>query len=212
MRTIETKVFTYSELSDDAKEKAREWYRTASSWNDFYTDCVFDDAATIADLMGIDLNQTQFTRMDGTWGYKSSIMFSGFWCQGDGASFNCEYRYKKCSVKAVASHTGNDKTLVRIAKELQTIQKRHFYKLRARSKVSGHYVHSGCMSVAVWHVDDEYRDIGDAESDIRECLRDFANWIYRQLENEWEYQNSNAAIEENILINEYEFTEQGERA
>lgn len=211
MRTIQTTGFHYSELSERAKEKAREWYRTSSQDDNFFAECVCEDAATIGALMGIDINQKPVKLMNGSTRYDPAIYYSGFWSQGDGASFDCEYRYAKGSVKAVASLTGNDKTLVRIASGLQAIQKRHFYKLRAKSKVSGNYVHSGCMGVDVWHADDEYRDIGEAESEITECLRDFANWIYRQLETEYDYQNSDSAVAESIECNGHEFTEEGER-
>lgn len=206
MRVIETTLFKYSELSDTAKEKAREWYARASEGDNFFAECVIEDAATIADLMGIDLNLTRTNNGN----YKPSIFYSGFWSQGDGASFNCNYQYKKGSVADVMNWAPNDKELHRIARALQTIQKRHFYKLRAKSRVSGHYVHARCMSVDAWHTDDEYRDIGEAENDIQECLRDFANWIYKRLETEWEYQNSESVIAENIECNEYEFTEDGE--
>lgn len=48
--------------------------------------------------------------------------------------------------------------------------------------------------------------------DLRECLADFSRWIYRNLEKEYDYQNSDEAVEEAIIANEYEFTEDGERA
>jgi hypothetical protein len=219
MRTIETTVFHYSELSESAQEKAREWYRHATDFDDFYAECVIDDAATIADLMGIDLNQNPVKLMNGQTRYDPAIYYSGFWSQGDGASFECSYRYKPGSVKAVASHTGNDKELIAIATALQTIQKKYFYSLRAKSKVSGHYVHSNCMQVTVDYYDpsSKYsynveRETDKGESEITEALRDFANWIYRQLEREYDYQNSDDAIAESIICNEYEFTEEGEYA
>ncbi len=37
------------------------------------------------------------------------------------------------------------------------------------------------------------------------------NWIYRQLEKEYEYQNSDECVDENILCNSYTFTEDGKR-
>lgn len=43
MRTIETKVFLFNELSDEAKEKAREWFRTGDDlfhWSGEYIDSI----------------------------------------------------------------------------------------------------------------------------------------------------------------------------
>ena len=68
------------------------------------------------------------------------------------------------------------------------------------------------MECEVYDNRDQYRDIGAAESDITQLMRDFADWIYRQLEAEYEYQNSDEQVIESIRCNEYEFDEQGERA
>ena len=209
MRTIETTLFNYSELSESAKSKARDWYRTASQRDDFFAECVIEDAATVANLMGIDLNLTRTNNGN----YKPSIFYSGFCSQGDGASFNCNYQYKKGSVADVMNWAPNDKELHRIARALQTIQKKYFYRLRASSKVSGHYVHSGCMRVSVdYYANDIERETDKGEEEITECLRDFADWIYKQLEREYDYQNSDDVVAEHIICNEYEFTEDGARA
>ncbi len=50
----------------------------------------------------------------------------------------------------------------------------------------------------------------DAEDIVSELMRDFADWIYRQLLAEFDYQSSDEAIDETIEANEYEFTENGE--
>ena len=40
-KTITTTVYEFHELSDKAKEKARDWYRKASS-NDEWWECVYE--------------------------------------------------------------------------------------------------------------------------------------------------------------------------
>lgn len=206
-RNIEKTVFLYSELSEAAQEKAREWYREASECDDFYAETVFEDAARMADFLGIDLRQTRVNNGD----YRPTIYYSGFWSQGDGASFEGQYSYKKGATKLIRQHAPTDKELHSIADALQAVQKKHFYKLRAKCKQSGHYMNSGCMSVEVWHDGDGYRDIGEAEEDVRQLLRDFADWIYRQLETEYDWGNADAQVIESIEANDYEFTEDGER-
>ncbi|MCV5554996.1 antitoxin of the YeeV-YeeU toxin-antitoxin system, partial [Escherichia coli] len=52
----------------------------------------------------------------------------------------------------------------------------------------------------------------DAEAAVSEDLRDLAFWLYRQLENEYDWLTSDAAVDEALLINEYTFTEAGLRA
>lgn len=52
----------------------------------------------------------------------------------------------------------------------------------------------------------------DAEAAVSEALRDLAFWLYRQLENEYDWLTSDAAVDEALLINEYTFPEAGLRA
>jgi hypothetical protein len=46
MKTIETRVFTFDELEDKAKDKARDWYRQGLFDYDWY-ECTYGDAKTI---------------------------------------------------------------------------------------------------------------------------------------------------------------------
>lgn len=209
MRTIETAVYKFNELSDEAKQRAIECYRNGY---EFFDDFVREDAACIAEILGIDLLTRPVKLMGGSTRYDPCIYYSGFWSQGDGACFEGAYRYKKGALQKLKAHIGNqskgDKELLRIAETLQRIQSKYFYKLTATMEHRGHYYHSGCMRVNVEHADDTYREI--PEDEITQCMRDFADWIYDQLENEYEYQNSDKAITESIIANEYEFNEEGE--
>lgn len=215
-------VYTYDELDDSAKAKAREWYvqhvfNDACDW-----EFVYEDAELMANLMGIEIDRRAWTNPHGHKGSEPRIYFSGFWSQGDGACFEGTYRYKKGAVAAIKKETGfgykrpdgtvgtGDKELIRIATELQAIQRKHFYKLRAACTLNGHYYHSGCMGVDVEDYENKYRDLGDAEVEVRQLMRDFADWIYERLEDEYDYQTSDEAVEESIRVNEYEFYQSGE--
>lgn len=215
MRTIQTKVFKYSELSDSAKSTARDWYRSASCGDNFFAESVCDDAATIGAIMGIDLCQTRKTKLDGSPIYTPTIYYSGFSNQGDGACFESTYRYKKGALSALRKHISGeskgDRELLRICKELQDIQRKYFYRLQASTKHSGHYYHSGCMRVSVDYVGDyAERETDKGEDEITQALRDFADWIYDQLESAYDWENSDENVAEVITINEYDFTEDGE--
>lgn len=212
MRTevIERTLFKFEELNEVAKEKARDWYREGDDYS-FVQEYVYEDASRMGRLMGIDIDTKPVKLMGGGTRYEPCIWYSGFSSQGDGACFEGSYRYQKGAVKAVKSEC-NDSELIRIATELQEVQRRHFYKLRASTSHRGHYYHSGCMSVSVEHYDDQYRDIGSAEDDITQLLRDFADWIYEQLEKAYDYWMSDEAVDDTIIANEYEFTEEGVRA
>jgi hypothetical protein len=209
-RVQETTVYQFDELSDSAKEAARDWFRQGNLDYEWY-EFVFDDVATIADLLGIDLRQTPVKLIDGTSRMKPSIMFSGFYSQGDGACFEGTYSYKKGSVKSVRDYAPDDTRLHRIAEALRDIQRPHFYKLEARVKHSGHYCHEFCTQIAVDGANG-YLAYADAADAIAQTLREFMHWIYRRLESEYEYLNSDESVDESIRANEYEFEESGARA
>ena len=192
MRIIKTKVYTFDELSEDAKEKARQWYREVDDF-DFHADCVIEDAKECAKLIGIDIER---------------VYYSGFWSQGDGACFDGSYSYKVGALKAIKDYAPNDATLHRIAKDLQEAQMPAFYRLCARVKQRGHYSHSGCTDIEVYDRENPYSDVPQEEA-IKEALRDFMDWIYSQLEKEYGYQNADAQVDENIMVNGYVFTEDG---
>lgn len=212
MQVIEKTVFQFDELSEAAKQKALEWYRQASQGDNYYQESVYEDAAAIGDILGIDLNQKRVPLMNGSHRYDPCIYYSGFWSQGDGACFEGQYSYKKGALKAIRAYAPKDAELHRIAKGLQDVQKRHFYSLVASCKHRGRYYHSGCMNVDVSDNRGSYRDIGDAEAAITQLMRDFADWIYKQLENAYEWENADEQVVENIRANEYEFDENGNRA
>lgn len=59
MRIQETKVYTFDELTDKAKERARDWYREHALDYDWY-DCTYEDAKTIGlEITGFDLGRAQ---------------------------------------------------------------------------------------------------------------------------------------------------------
>ena len=197
MKTQTIECYQYAELDDAAKEKARDWYRTATEGDSFWSETVLEDATTIGEILGID-----FEDRNG----KPNIFFSGFYSQGDGACFEGYWSYKPGMVKTITKDYPEDKELHRIAKELSKLARRTFFTVSARVKHSGHYYHSGCMSV------ESQNDKGpDVEKDVYQVLRDFADWIYKSLEMEWDYQNSDDQVAETIEANEYEFTKEGER-
>ena len=206
MRTIQTTVYQFSELSDSARKTAISRYRDSYEDFSYYAETVIEDAATIADIIGIDLRNTLTTRNDGTTLYAPTVFYSGFCSQGDGACFEGSYSYKKGALKALIDYAPLDTELHRIAKQLQDLQRVNFYKLTAKMKHRGYYNHSGCMHVEI----NSSRTVSnDTEDELTHLMCDFADWIYSQLTIEYEYQNSDDQITENFEANEYEFNENG---
>lgn len=209
MRTqvITKTVYEFEELSDTAKQRAIESFRENNLDYDWW-DFVYEDAARMAELLGIDLNQKRVKLMNGNTRLDPAIYFSGFCSQGDGARIEADYRYQKGAVKAITSEAPKDEELRRIAKGFQDVQQRNFYQIEAAVRLSGRYEHSGCTSIAVERRDGKEMSDNGIEA-IKELLRGFMDWIYRQLERAYDWQQADEQIIENIKANKYEFDEEG---
>jgi hypothetical protein len=210
MQVIETEVFNFDELSDSAKEKARDWFRGLRDASDL--DAVVEDFDTCAAIIGVEVRQRPFRTMGGDTRTEPAVRW-GLYTQGSGASFEGSYRYAKGGAQAIRQHTGNsDAELIRIADELQAIQKRNGYKVEARitdGTDSNFYPHSGTMEIEVF----KGGAMADAEteSEVRDLMRALGDWLYQRLEAEDLYQSEDEQVDECIRANEYTFTEDGKR-
>jgi len=247
---IET-VYKFDELSDAAKEKAREWFRecTGSDFQDAHGGSVIEDFQTIAGHLGF-----TFSADDVSW--------SGFWSQGDGASFSATFTLSEMNPEALSAW-GSGETVAACLKDAHAFKREalRFYRAVLRclpfgphgmlekgawgewryaftknqtpnrvsvTRSNSRYSHAYTMQVGdadEWAEDIRYF-MGDREYDefgvddacaafaesVQEFARAMAQNLYRALEREYEYQNSNECVDENIRANEYEFTEDGEKA
>jgi hypothetical protein len=210
-RTIEKTVFAFDELSDRAKESAREWYREGNLDYEWW-DCVYEDAAQCGKILGIDLMTRTAKLMGGGTRMEPNIYFSGFCSQGDGACFQGSYSYAKGATKAIREYAPDDKDLHAIADGLQEMQRKAFYRIEAQVKHRGHYYHEMCTEIDVTDSRTGNYVGGDTEDACVELLRDFMRWIYKRLESEHDYLQSNESVDESIRANEYEFDEDGKPA
>lgn len=112
----------------------------------------------------------------------------------------------------IRAHAPQDVELHRIAEALQQVQRRNFYQLRAETSLRGHYCHARSMVIAVARDSPTGQEMTeDAEEVVADALRDQADWLYRQLQREYDYLTSDAAIDEVIRANDYSFTAEGRR-
>ena len=209
MRTRTMSIYHFDELSDEAKQIAIESARYMDVEYFDWWDSSYESFADAADLFGLDVRQTRKSLMDGIFSYGPAIYFSGFSSQGDGACFEGYYAYKKGALKAIKQAFPADSELIRIVRDLQSLQQRNFYQLTATTKHRGSYNHSGCMDITVDRADGKAFSDDDEES-LKQLMRDFADWIYSRLEDEYDYLTSDEAVAESLRANEVEFTEDGE--
>lgn len=194
MKTLSINIYQFSELSEDAKKVAIEQWRDTRSEGSYFYEWVLDEAKTIGNVIGIDIDH---------------IYYTGFWSQGDGACFVGSYCYAKKSVDRVRQFAPEDVELHYIADRLFELQKRNFYGLEAYVKHQDRYYHEYSTEISVGYYD-SYRQVSaDTEEALTECLRDYMRWIYKQLEKAYEHSISDEVIIESIECNEVEFDEDG---
>lgn len=223
MKTITLNLYEFDELSDKAKEKAREWYRRATEGDNEFSEYVIEEAVQQGELLGFEFKTHDVKLCGGGTRQKPCVWWSGFSSQGDGACF--EGAWRACNVKAdkVAEDWGDDPAtteIKRIASALAEIAKQYPH---ASSKLthSGRYNHRYSVSFEFEsgiECDEEiaakvaeFGDIENTAEAVAETSRDFMQWIYDQLEKAYRYEQSDECVDENIKANEYTFTEDGKR-
>ena len=198
MQIVTTEIFKYSELTEKAKEKARNWYRGGRNQRD-NLDSVIDDAKQVGKLLGFDIDK---------------VYYSGFWSQGSGACFEGTFRGSEFEPGGIRAYAPQDAELQRIADEIEKIINQ-FYSVALKVRHSGHYYHENCTDFEVSITDNTDNEVitpeaAEAERNLIELSKSLMKWIYRALEKEYEYQNADEQIGENIIANVYDFTEDGE--
>jgi hypothetical protein len=205
-------VFLFSELSDQAKEKARAWYRDGALDYDWW-DAVYEDFTTIAEGLGFEIGER---------GGEKKIWFSGFCSQGDGACFEGVWRAEDLNLEKIREHLGPeetqpDKALYRIVNELANFARAHptFY---ARLTHRGHYyhkhsIHFDCEEI-IENAEGDTEDVvtEDTQADFECIAQGLMQWLYETLEEEHDYLLSDEAVDESIEANAYDFNEDGSRA
>jgi hypothetical protein len=177
--------------------------------NHDWWDSTYYDFQRICEILGIELD-------------KGEPSFSGFWSQGDGASWAGRYRaqsgwspvvptYDLAPAK-IRGHAPHDEELHSIADELCLLARIYGPVYAKVSRSSSRYAHSNTMQIGEWEYQDEDIDTYDIDGDILDHIettlidlfRDLADWLYKALENEHGYLTSDEAVIESLEANEIE--------
>lgn len=182
MRTVTINIYNYSELSPKAKEKAKAWL----------TEDV-DLSATVED----------FEKMLEGFGVSGAkIYYRGFWSQGDGACFVGTFRSVDFGKKGIHDFAPNNPEILRIEKVIKEICSK-YPSLTAKIQHSGHYYHE-------YSVNFDFSDSEFWDTELEEAFRDLMKWIYKSLEEEYNFLTSEEVVAETMTANNYFFTEGGQ--
>lgn len=194
MRIVETKVYTFEELSAPAKQNAIENHRDINT-HDGWWEPIFEGITEEANAKGF---------------HVGNIYFSGFWSQGDGAMF--EYT------------TLGDTLLNNFVDQLDLSPMRKSWLrsqtfAQSRGTHSGHYYHENCCS----HVVDFESNFGWKEN-FGDWISSFADQyeefviseyktlcreLYSRLNKYNDELTSDEEVADTLIANEYEFTKDG---
>lgn len=205
----------FQALSPKAQERAIDKHRYNDVEHDWW-DFAYEDANRMAMLLGIDIDVHPSKDRAGT---GPKIYFSGFCSQGDGASFTGWYRPKSDALECIKAEC-DDETLISLAERLTVMNVRlalfeGFERLQTKITTSGNYSHSGTMQCST-----EFEPFGieleagfpftDIDDEITVCMREFADWIYAQLEAEYDHLTSDETVKKRLTEGDYLFNEDGD--
>ena len=203
MRTKTVSLYTFDELSEAAKETARQWYRESSGPEDF--EFVIEDAVRVLEILGVAVQTHDVRLMGGGTRRDPNIWWQVGYMQSDGACFEGTYAYAKGAHRNIRKHAPQDAELHRIADALRDLQRKYRYQVAATVR----HGHPGFWPELT---DVEPITVGEADyKALKELFRDLCTWIYQQLRTEDEYRSADEQIDENLRENGYEFDEHGNR-
>ncbi len=194
MRVVETKVYTFDELSPAAKEVAITNHREINTYEGWW-EPIYEDLTERAEEQGFDVGD---------------IYFSGFWSQGDGAMF--EYV------------NDGDVLLEQFIDTLDlSPMRKNWLRTQAVVSCEGvhrgHYYHENCCSHSVyfepsfsWNVNfsNWITSFADQfEEFVVDKYKSLCGELYSNLNQYYNELTSDEYVAETLVESEYEFTEDG---
>ena len=193
----ETTVYTFAELPERAKDKARDWYRQGIEFD--ARDTIENTILPAAQLLGITIERPRGART----GYAVSWNMNPTEAAYDGT-----WRASEFKPGAIEKEFPTDTELHGIAASLAIIA-RDFPEATADCRAVGRY----CTQSVDAYLNDDDASEGDVCEAIAACeqtLADFACWIATAINADYEWRHSDECVDESIEANGYEFTESGE--
>jgi hypothetical protein len=221
--------FTYNELSDAAKQTAREQYNDLCS-SDQWWDFVYQDAVQIGALLGIEIGTRSYNSYSGPGQLQEPDIYFQLHVQGSGACYSGELhidQLKDCLARVQAEVGEHNDALNELATQGQALYEQIVVRAVTRRMLGqsleldgdeGVVEISPTTSLGISGNDRCYRttiEAGDyclpeaIEQAANAYVDAFADWIYSALEDEADYMASSEHAEEGIHGNDYLFDEDG---
>ncbi|PWN64120.1 hypothetical protein [Chryseobacterium viscerum] len=210
MKTINVKLYPFSELEKEVREKVLERFRYCNTHHDWW-ETEYDDFVSICSLLGITTSPQE-------------IFFSGFWSQGDGSTFASKVDIQQFT-KGITQESWR--------KHAPTL-KLNFPPFSFGKRMLN-LIESGDIEISIWteapnkgywvkyHSKNELTNHSKTYPNIEQELEKLEDWaeqsmkilntyLYENLRNSYEYLICDKAVQETIEDNDYLFTANGEHA
>jgi hypothetical protein len=197
METRTYKVYTFDELTEEQQAKALEKHRDMNVEYNDWQEFLLDDWKERLEAMGFE---------------KPEIRFSGFWSQGDGASFTAKYINLEKLLSHMVYCTGHYVQALELG---MILAEADLIEASITGSHAFHYVHERSVRLEVEsHVYSSHAKWDRLTEDLQAGLDDFrvdlCHKIYKELETEYYWHTSDEQVAETLRANEYTFTEDGE--
>lgn len=196
MRKVEIEVFSFDELSESSKDRAREWFRQGIEFDSTNViECMVIPAAT---MLGITIDRPRGQRTGYAVDWDTNPI---------GAAFVGSWRAADVKPGAIEKEWPRESVLHVIARDLEAVAA-EFPDAYADCDTG-----RGCFQrvEAYAEAGEDSDDCGDDVAQlVVDSLTSFAHWMATTIAAEYEYQYSDECVNESIEANGYEFTENGE--
>jgi hypothetical protein len=189
--------FTFDELDDRAKDRVRMWFSDRLGDYEWW-DCCEADFKQTAKEQGFDVDKTYW---------------SGFSCQGDGASFDGSFRVEGKEAEDLLN--GTDLRRWTLIKADAALEHGIVLVLGVGATIKDSFARDIDIFTDL-DIPDELVDVFDkftweaeVSDTVSELAHDISHDYYKSLREEYEYQTSDEAISEACEANEWKFDEDG---
>lgn len=120
---------------------------------------------------------------------KKDVRYSGFWSQGDGASFKGIVNFSNCNIGQYTIRFPSCEVRQELAKRWEKVASQ-LQEVELELGFNCHrYCHENTMTTGEWFAEEsQWEKIEELEDEVISILRGFARQLYRQLQDEYEYQ------------------------
>ena len=151
-------------------------------YDQWYEYTLEDFCDNVAPHFGLDINL-------------KNIQFSGFWSQGDGASFTGSFSLSSVDPEGLKAACPTEVELHQLIDRLHVFAEDHPSIEGKITRLSSSYSHSNTMIIGEYSSDMGYCNeeaenfaAADAETTLLSIFRQLADWLYKRLNSEYDFQ------------------------